>query len=281
VAQIAASIREFGFTNPVLVDPENNLIAGHGRVLAARKLGLTDVPAVLVTGLDDRKRRALIIADNKLALNAGWDEEALKIELEDLGAEFGDLMGFSSDELAALLMGTGSGETDPDAVPDVPVVPVTVPGDLWLLGSHKVLCGDSTMVDHVERLMGSERADACWTDPPYNVAYEGTAGKIKNDDMSDAKFREFLYAAYTNMFLALKMRGLSFRPASFGARIPWSWADRIINGSMSRSFTGGSLVLGIAGMAAASRQRFKRRAMVPRSLSSQMGAGWCGLAIAH
>jgi len=224
VAQIAASIREFGFTNPVLVDPDRNLIAGHGRVLAARKLGLADVPAVVVTGLDDRKRRALIIADNKLALNAGWDEEALKIELEDLGAEFGDLMGFSSDELAALLMGTGSGETDPDAVPDVPVVPVTVPGDLWLLGSHKVLCGDSTMVDHVERLMGSERADACWTDPPYNVAYEGTAGKIKNDDMSDAKFREFLYAAYTNMFLALKdgaaiyvahadTEGLNFRGA--------------------------------------------------------------------
>jgi ParB family chromosome partitioning protein len=103
VAQLAASIREFGFTNPVLVDEENNLIAGHGRVMAARKLGLKEVPAVIVTGLDDRKRRALIIADNKLALNAGWDEQALRVELEDLAADFGGLMGFSEDELAALL----------------------------------------------------------------------------------------------------------------------------------------------------------------------------------
>lgn len=103
VAQIAASIRAFGFTNPVLIDENNNLIAGHGRVMAARKLKMTDVPAVVVTGLDDRKRRALIIADNKLALNAGWDEDALRIELEDLGADFGALMGFSQDELVALL----------------------------------------------------------------------------------------------------------------------------------------------------------------------------------
>jgi ParB family chromosome partitioning protein len=103
VAQLAASIREFGFTNPVLVDEENNLIAGHGRVMAARKMGLKEVPAVIVTGLDDRKRRALIIADNKLALNAGWDEQALRVELEDLAADFGGLMGFNEDELAALL----------------------------------------------------------------------------------------------------------------------------------------------------------------------------------
>jgi len=103
VAQLAASIREFGFTNPVLVDEENNLIAGHGRLLAARKLKLEQVPAVVVTGLDDRKRRALVIADNKLALNAGWDEEALRVELEDLAGEFGELIGFSEDELVALL----------------------------------------------------------------------------------------------------------------------------------------------------------------------------------
>jgi ParB family transcriptional regulator, chromosome partitioning protein len=103
VAQLAASIREFGFTNPVLVDDANNLIAGHGRVLAARKLGLTEVPAIVVTGMDDRKRRALIIADNKLALNAGWDEQALRVELEDLAGDYGELMGFSEDELAALL----------------------------------------------------------------------------------------------------------------------------------------------------------------------------------
>jgi hypothetical protein len=110
VAQIAASIRAFGFTNPVLIDEQNNLIAGHGRVMAARKLKMTEVPAVVVTGLDDRKRRALIIADNKLALNAGWDEDALRIELEDLGADFGALMGFSQDELVALL----KSDTDED-----------------------------------------------------------------------------------------------------------------------------------------------------------------------
>jgi ParB-like chromosome segregation protein Spo0J len=127
VAQLAASIREFGFTNPVLVDDQNNLIAGHGRLLAARKLKMDKVPVVVVTGLDDRKRRALVIADNKLALNAGWDEEALRIELEDLSADFGELMGFSEDELLALLKQEASeGLTDEDAVPEAPEVPITV-----------------------------------------------------------------------------------------------------------------------------------------------------------
>lgn len=114
VAQLAASIREFGFTNPVLVDEQNNLIAGHGRVLAARKLGLSEVPAVIVTGLDDRKRRALIIADNKLARNAGWDEEALRVELEDLAGDFGELMGFTEDELMALLQEASASERQLD-----------------------------------------------------------------------------------------------------------------------------------------------------------------------
>jgi hypothetical protein len=149
VAQLAASIREFGFTNPVLVDEQNNLIAGHGRLLAARKLKLTEVPAVVVTGLDDRKRRALVIADNKLALNADWDEEALRVELEDLAGDFGELMGFSDDELVALLKNDDGTEglTDEDAVPDVPEVPVTVEGDVWLLGRHRLMCGDSTSIE--------------------------------------------------------------------------------------------------------------------------------------
>ena len=202
VAQLAASIREFGFTNPVLVDEQNNLIAGHGRLLAARKLKMDKVPAVVVTGLDDRKRRALVIADNKLALNAGWDEEALRVELEDLAGDFGELMGFSEDELVALLKqdeGT-EGLTDEDAVPEVPAVPVTVEGDVWLLGRHRLMCGDSTSIDHLERLCDGQLVDMWLTDPPYNVAYEGGTKEkltIQNDSMSNDSFRQFLRDSYT------------------------------------------------------------------------------------
>jgi len=180
VAQLAASIREFGFTNPVLIDEANNLIAGHGRLLAARKLKMDQVPAVVVTGLDDRKRRALVIADNKLALNAGWDDEALRVELEDLAADFGALMGFSEDELVALLKqeeGT-EGLTDEDAVPEVPEQPVTVEGDVWLLGRHRLMCGDSTSIDAVERLMHGRKADMVLTDPPYGVSFVGVKGSM-------------------------------------------------------------------------------------------------------
>lgn len=171
VAQLAASIREFGFTNPVLVDEQNNLIAGHGRLLAARKLGLDEVPAILVTGLDDRRRRALVIADNKLALNAGWDEEALRVELEDLSADFSELMGFTDEELAELLKGDDQTEglTDEDEVPEAPEQPVTVEGDVWLLGRHRLMCGDSTSIDAVEKLMDGKKPDLIHTDPPYGM----------------------------------------------------------------------------------------------------------------
>lgn len=201
VAQLAASIREFGFTNPVLVDEANNLIAGHGRLLAARKLKMEKVPAIVVDGLDDRKRRALVIADNKLALNAGWDEDALRVELEDLAGDFGELMGFSQDELVALLKqdeGT-EGLTDEDAVPEAPEQPVTVEGDVWLLGRHRLMCGDSTSIEHLERLCDGQLVDMWLTDPPYNVAYEGKtkdALTIKNDKMDDGGFRQFLTDAY-------------------------------------------------------------------------------------
>jgi len=171
VAQLAASIREFGFTNPILIDQDSNIIAGHGRLLAARKSKMAQVPAVVVTGLDDRKRRALVIADNKLALNAGWDEEALRVELEDLAGDFGELMGFSEDELVDLLRGDEATEglTDEDAVPDAPEVPVTVEGDVWLLGRHRLMCGDSTSIDAVEKLMGGVKPDLIHTDPPYGM----------------------------------------------------------------------------------------------------------------
>ena len=203
IAQLAASIREFGFTNPLLVDDQNNLIAGHGRLLAARKLGLDEVPAVVVTGLDDRKRRALVIADNKLALNAGWDAESLRIELEDLAGDFGELMGFSDDELAALLMSdVNEGLTDEDAVPEVPETPKTVLGDVWVLGNHRLMCGDSTSVDAVDKLMDGKKANICFTSPPYNAGslnvkgQSGTGKKYNSfdDNQTESEFFDFLTA---------------------------------------------------------------------------------------
>ena len=232
VAQLAASIREFGFTNPILIDEANNLIAGHGRVLAARKAKMESIPAVVVTGLDDRRRRALVIADNKLALNAGWDEEALRVELEDLAGDFGELMGFSEDELVALLGGEETeGLTDEDAVPEVPEQPVTVEGDVWLLGRHRLMCGDSTSISHLERLCDGQLVDMWLTDPPYNVAYEGgTAEKltIQNDEMSNDDFRQFLTDSYTAADAVMKAgavfyiwhadsEGYNFRGAAFDA----------------------------------------------------------------
>ena len=201
VAQIAASIREFGFTNPVLVDDANNLIAGHGRLLAARKLKMDQVPAIVVAGLDDRKRRALVIADNKLALNAGWDEDALRVELEDLAGDFGKLMGFCQDELVALLQNAEGtdGLTDEDAVPEVPAVPVTVEGDVWLLGRHRLACGSSTDAHTVEAVLAGVKPHLMVTDPPYGVEYDASwrskalpakkdkraKGVVLNDDIAD------------------------------------------------------------------------------------------------
>ena len=206
VAQLAASIREFGFTNPVLIDEDNNLIAGHGRLLAARKLKMDWVPAIIVDGMDERKRRALVIADNKLALNAGWDEDALRVELEDLAGDFGDLMGFSEDELVALLGSEATeGLTDEDAVPEVPEEPVTVEGDVWLLGRHRLMCGDSTSIDAVDKV-SPETANMIFTDPPYLMDFTGGIhadgsksfnakhGGIKNDKMSKEDGNNFLDA---------------------------------------------------------------------------------------
>ena len=200
VAQIAASIREFGFTNPVLIDDDCNLIAGHGRLLAARKLKLSEVPAIKVTGLDERKRRALVIADNKLALNADWDIDALKVELEDLAGDFGELMGFSQDELVDLLKKPNEGLTDDDHVPEAPDEPITVKGDIWVLGNHRLMCGDSTSIDDLEALCENQLVDMWLTDPPYNVAYVGKTKDaliIQNDEMSDGDFRQFLVDAYS------------------------------------------------------------------------------------
>ena len=172
VAQIAASIREFGFINPVVIDGTSGIVAGHGRVLAARKLGMAEVPTIEVAHLTPAQRRAYILADNKLALNAGWDSDLLKVELTDLGGDGFDLsvIGFSSDELAALLADKTEGLTDPDSVPDVPVDPVSRLGDVWVMGRHRLMCGDSTSIDAVNVLMAGQKADFCFTSPPYNSA---------------------------------------------------------------------------------------------------------------
>ncbi len=203
VAQIAASIREFGFTNPVLIDPENGIVAGHGRVLAARKLGLDEVPCIRLSDLSEAQRKAYVIADNKLALNAAWDNEMLLLEIQELQAADFDLalLGFSDDELEALKpQEIAPGLTDEDAVPAVQPDPISKPGDVWLLGKHRVMCGDSTSIDAVEILMAGQKADQLVTDPPYNIAYEGGSKKreqIKNDEMGSADFRQFLRDAFT------------------------------------------------------------------------------------
>lgn len=205
VAQVAASIKEFGFTNPILVDDENVIIAGHGRLLAAQRLGLDDVPCIRLSHLDETQRRAYVIADNKLALNAGWDNELLGLELGDLKSLEYDvsLTGFTDEELAALVIKEiPEGLTDPDDVPEVPEAPVTRPGDVWLLGKHRLLCGDSTVATDVQKVLGDVKADLCFCDPPYNVDYAGGVGaekagkgrRIKNDALGDG-FGQFLYDA--------------------------------------------------------------------------------------
>lgn len=179
VAQIAASIVEFGFTNPILVDSNDGIIAGHGRLTAAQELGLRTVPVVVLDHLSDRQRKAYILADNQLALNAGWDTDLLRGELQDLAEQDFDLslIGFSDDELADLLPEVeelAPEDADADAVPEAPEEPITKPGDVWLLGKHRVMCGDSTSLDEVERLMAGAKADMVFTDPPYNIGFGGT-----------------------------------------------------------------------------------------------------------
>jgi DNA modification methylase len=202
VAQIAASIKEFGWTNPILIDGENTIIAGHGRLLAARKLGLEEVPAIILDHLTKAQQRALVIADNQLALNAGWDIDMLKAEIEDLNLENFDLslLGFDDKFLDGLLTAEPTeGLTDEDAVPEVPEQPKTVLGDVWVLGNHRLMCGDSTSIDALQTLTDGALVDMWLTDPPYNVAYEGGTKEkltIQNDSMDNDSFRQFLRDSY-------------------------------------------------------------------------------------
>ena len=183
VAQIAASIKEWGFTTPILVDTDGEIIAGHGRLLAAQRLGLEEVPTMTAKGWSEAQKRAYVIADNKLALNAGWNDEMLKIELDglkDLDFDL-DLVGFSDDELAKLLQEPEKeGLTDEDDVPEAPEKPVTVEGDIWVLGNHRLMCGDSTSIDAVEKLMNNKIAQMVFTDPPYGLSYQSN-WRVKSD----------------------------------------------------------------------------------------------------
>jgi len=208
VAQIAASIKEFGWTNPILIDGENGIIAGHGRLLAARKLGQDKVPVIELAHMTDAQKRAYVIADNQLAMNAGWDTSMLTLELGDLQAEGFDLdlLGFDAAELEKLMQPEQvEGLTDEDAVPDAPDEPKTKLGDIYQLGNHRLMCGDSTSIADLETLCGGQLVDMWLTDPPYNVAYEGGTGlTIKNDNMADDAFRQFLRDAYVAANVVMK-----------------------------------------------------------------------------
>lgn len=176
IAQIAASMKEWGWTNPVLIDETGGIIAGHGRIMAAQRLGIDEVPCMVATGWTEAQKKAYIIADNKLALNAGWDNEMLAVEFKEIdGLGFDlELMGFGPDELAPLLSDEiKDGLTDEDDVPEAPKVPVTVEGDVWLLGRHRLMCGDSTSIDAVEKLIDGQTIDLVHTDPPYGINEKG------------------------------------------------------------------------------------------------------------
>lgn len=200
ILQLRSSLREFGFVNPVIVDKDLNIIAGHGRVLAAKEEGITEVPCVFVEHLTEAQKRAYIIADNRLALNAGWDTEMLSVELAELqGVDFDlSLLGFDDSELNKLMGNINDVKDDDfDVDGELSKPAITKPGDLWLLGRHRLVCGDSTKAETYELLMDGKLANLTVTDPPYNVNYEGAAGKIKNDNMSGEQFYKFLLDAFT------------------------------------------------------------------------------------
>ena len=198
VAQVAKSIEEFGFTNPILIGDDNVVIAGHGRLMAAKKLGMKEVPTIELSHLTEEQRRAYVIADNRLAEESGWDEDLLALELGALESFEYDLslLGFNDKELADLVNSSSlPGLVGDDDAPDVESVAVSVLGEIWILGSHRLMCGDSTRDVDVDLLMDGNKADLVFTDPPYNVKFNGRSGKhdvIKNDDLSGDDFDDFI-----------------------------------------------------------------------------------------
>lgn len=227
VAQIAASIREFGFLSPILVAEDNTILAGHGRLAAALKLGLKKVPCVKENHLTETQKRAYIIADNKLSLNAGWDNELLAVELSELeGADFNlDLLGFDEAELSDIFDADKDvSDDDFDVEKELEEPCFSKTGDIWTLGRHRIICGDATKLETYKTLLENTKVNLVVTDPPYNVNYEGSAGKIKNDNMEDDKFYQFLFNSFVNMEQAMAddasiyvfhadTEGLNFRKA--------------------------------------------------------------------
>jgi DNA modification methylase len=217
ISKVAASLSEFGWRQPIVVDEAGVIIAGHTRLLAAKKLGMTEVPVHVAVGLTPEQVKAYRLMDNRSHEEAEWDLALLAPEIADLQALAVDLSltGFDEDEITRFLADAGATEglTDPDAVPDTPEVPVSVSGDLWLMGRHRLLCGDSTSIDAVERLMGGEKADMVFTDPPYGMDYEGGRGKanfgrIANDAEAGTELREMLHGALS-CAVAAKKQGAS------------------------------------------------------------------------
>lgn len=204
IIKLRSSLREFGFINPVIIDSDFNIIAGHGRVMAAKEENITEVPCVLVDYLTEAQKKAYIIADNRFAQDAGWDEELLRIEIESLQGEAFDvsLTGFEPAELEDLFkedVKDGIEDDDFDVDEELQKPTISKAGDVWHLGNHRLICGDSTKAETYERLMDGKMANLVVTDPPYNVNYEGSAGKIKNDNMENDAFYQFLLDAFVNM----------------------------------------------------------------------------------
>ncbi|MBS4761169.1 site-specific DNA-methyltransferase [Carnobacteriaceae bacterium zg-ZUI252] len=200
IAQIASSIKEFGFLNPIIVSRDHTILCGHGRYYAAQKLGIEKIPCIKEEHLTEAQKKAYIIADNKLALNAGWDNDLLTIELSELqGLDFNlDLLGFDDKELSKLFDDDKEIQEDDFDINDELTKPaMTQFGDIWHLGKHMLICGDSTKEETYKKLLGDTKVNLVVTDPPYNVNYEGSAGKIKNDDMEDGAFYQFLCDAFT------------------------------------------------------------------------------------
>lgn len=202
INKLRSSLREFGFINPVIIDRDFNVIAGHGRIEAAKAEGISEVPCVFADYLTEAQKKAYILADNRMAMDAGWDEELLRVEIEALQAESFDvgLTGFDESEIADLFETDSEVKDDDfDVDSELEKPPVTKSGDLWLLGNHRLICGDSTREETYTLLMDGKKANLVVTDPPYNVNYEGSAGRIKNDNMENSKFYQFLLDAFTNM----------------------------------------------------------------------------------
>ena len=267
-----SSLREFGFINPVIIDRDYGVIAGHGRIMAAKEEGIKEVPCVFADHLTEAQKKAYIIADNRMAMDAGWDEKLLRVEIESLqGMDFDPLLtGFDEKELAALFDdGMEAKEDDFDVDAELQKPAFSRLGDVWTLGRHRLVCGDSTKAETYTALMDGVKANLVITDPPYNVNYEGSAGKIKNDNMAGEKFYEFLLAAFQNMesvmaadasiyvFHAdteglnfpgrLPMRDFIYPAAASGRSNPLCWDALRTSGSMSRCCTAGRKTASISG----------------------------------